>query len=182
MNRIADFLHSSRVRLEEVQALLRGMTAVSLQAGNVICPASLPSDAVSDTDATDAAALPEDDFDLDAIMTECQQAQTANAAELEAAILYLQNRYTPLDLVETDTEDADFLPANDVYAEDVAALMTGDETAVVASVGAGAPPCPVIPAGAKDAHRFGCSETSLFHAGQDWIALDDLRVEKVPAA
>ena len=174
MKGITAFLSSSRERLKATRSLVRH-AAPDGDAAPVAGAAGMEDAAIAD----DLIAL-------------CDAVDDANAAALEAAILYLQNRYTSFDLIEAETADADFIPANDVSARDVSgrdvagrvedhdspAAMPVQATAVVV------PPAPLPkPADAAAvAHLFGFSETSLFHTGQDWILLDDVRVDKAPAA
>ena len=174
MKEITAFLQNSRERLATVRLLAGHRTTV------VLLPDTGSVSDAQDLCADDGQALSAADQDFSDIMHACNAVDAANTAELEAAILYLQNRCSPFDLVETDTADADFTPANDVSADVPATVAPAISMPPTPASSARPVATPVAETSGSD--RFGFSETSLFHAGQDWIALDERRIGKAPAA
>ena len=172
MKEIRAFLHQSRERVAALCALSERHAALS--------PVSYQHTDTADgfAAAEMSAEIARDrEQDVDEIINFCNAVDAENSSELEAAILYLQNRTSPFDLVEHDTDDADFAPANDVSRPYPA---HGASHGVRAD--ARPAPAPTGPQAGERAgsDRFGFAETSLFHAGQDWIALDERLLGKAP--
>lgn len=172
MKGLATFLQNSRDRLATMQLLVDRNPASPN-------PSAKQRHATEDQPVLTAGetAPQERGADDDALARVCETVDARNLDDLDAAILYLQNRCAPCGLVTEGAEDENFVPANDPVVIPAA-------EAVGAPVPAPAP-VPVTaeaPAQSRPSDRFGRSETSLFHAGQDWIALDDRRIGKAPAA
>lgn len=174
MKEIIGFLHNSRERLAAIRSLTGHRTTAA------VLPDSGGASDAQDLCADDGQALSAADRDFSDMIQSCNAVDAANTAELEAAILYLQNRCSPFDLVETDTADADFTPANDVSADVTASAAPA--ISMPPTPASSARPVATSVAETAGSDRFGFSETSLFHAGQDWIALDERRIGKAPAA
>jgi hypothetical protein len=164
MRPLAEFLSQSLTRLEAL--------AVRAQPSRLCAP----------TNAGGFYHLPADDPAENAAL------DALNTADLDAAILYLQNRYTPFELMQDSAERA--LEEHPVAANDtVLAVCRASEESEIPDfelprlAPVSETPCSASAlATATDYTLFGCTETSLFHAGHDWIALEGLEMARAPAA